>query len=136
MIRQWFTFGFGQQYENGYHVVEAEDANAARDEMFRRFGAQWSYQYDSAELAGVEKYHLHEVKWDGVTFEELEVSLMERINSMSTYREMLTAWRFASTGNLYFQGRVGKYFAEVMAKKKEEIGETEAVHISKEVGWR
>lgn len=135
MIKQWFTFGFGQQYENGYHIVEAEDTNAARDEMCRRFGAQWSFQYDSAELAGVEEYSLHEVKWDGVTFEELEICLMRRINSMCSYREMLIAWRFSKTGNLYFQGKVGKYFGEVMAKKKSELEPGEAVRISKEIGF-
>lgn len=63
MKKFYFTFGFGHEHENGYHVIEAEDSDAARKEMFRRFGTKWSFQYDSAEAAGVDKYLLQEIKW-------------------------------------------------------------------------
>jgi hypothetical protein len=62
MPKYYFTFGFGQKHENGYHVIEAKDASDARGEMFRKFGTQWSMQYSSAEAAGVEKYKLREIK--------------------------------------------------------------------------
>jgi len=58
----YFTFGFGQPYENCYHVIEAKNSEKARVEMFRRFGQKWSMQYNTAEEAGVEKYHLKEIK--------------------------------------------------------------------------
>ena len=62
-LHKWyFTFGFGQPHENGYHVIEAETQGEARKIMFEHFGKKWSFMYDSAEAAGVKKFHLHEVK--------------------------------------------------------------------------
>ena len=62
MKKFWFTFGFGQRYENCYTVIEAEDKMAALDEMNRRWGKEWSMQYDSAEGAGVKLFNLKEIK--------------------------------------------------------------------------
>ncbi len=61
MSKYYFTFGFGQEHENGYHIIEAEDSDTARDIMRHRFGMKWAFQYDSAEKAGVDEYNLHEV---------------------------------------------------------------------------
>lgn len=58
----FFTFGSGQVHQNGYHKIEADTKEAAREEMVRKFGTQWSMQYESAEAAGVERWGLHEVK--------------------------------------------------------------------------
>lgn len=66
---EWiFTFGFGhvhpytgEKLGNSFVRIKAETANAARDEMFRLFGSKWAFQYDSEELAGVQKWNLHEV---------------------------------------------------------------------------
>lgn len=57
-----FTFGFGQKYQGCFYVVEAKDADEARDTMINRFGTQWSMQYDSRDAAGVEKFNLKEIK--------------------------------------------------------------------------
>jgi hypothetical protein len=56
----YFTFMTGEGPHPGgcYTTIEAEDFNAARVEMFRRYGRQWAFQYDSAEEAGVEKHEL------------------------------------------------------------------------------
>lgn len=62
MPKFWFTFGFGQPHENCYHVIEAENAEKAREDMFRKFGKQWAFQYDSAEAAGVDEFNLREIK--------------------------------------------------------------------------
>jgi len=62
MSKYYFTFGFGQPHANCYHVIEAESWNEAREIMFRKFGINWSMQYDSAEAAGVQKYRLMEIK--------------------------------------------------------------------------
>ncbi len=62
MAKYWFTFGCGQAHENCYHVIEAENRDTARNKMFERFGMQWGMQYNSAEAAGVEKFHLREIK--------------------------------------------------------------------------
>ncbi len=62
MSKFYFTFGCGQPHENCYHVIEAEDSDAARKKMFERFGSKWSMQYDSAEATGVDKYNLQEIK--------------------------------------------------------------------------
>ena len=45
MKKFYFTFGFGQQYENCYVVIESETWNGAREEMVRRYGTKWSFQY-------------------------------------------------------------------------------------------
>lgn len=47
MERYYFTFGVGidKPHRNCYHVIEAENAGEARDEMFRDFGQDWAFQY-------------------------------------------------------------------------------------------
>ena len=54
----------------------------------------------------------------------------------SSYEQLLSRWRFAPSGDLWFQGETGDYWGSVMNKKKEEIGQVEAVKVSKDVGWR
>jgi len=61
-MKFYFTFGFGQLHENKYHVIEAENAGKAREEMFEKFGRKWSMMYNSAEEAGVERFGLKELK--------------------------------------------------------------------------
>lgn len=53
----------------------------------------------------------------------------------ASYEELLTKWRFAPSDSPWFQGEVGVYFGKVMSKKKEEVGEAEAVRASKNIGW-
>jgi len=38
-------------------------------------------------------------------------------------------------GDPWFQGETGDYWGIIMDKKKEELGQTEAVYVSKSVGW-
>ena len=66
-MKFYFTFGFGQLHENGFHVIESNDANSARETMVDRFGTKWAFQYTEAEWTedGVtqqEKDGLREVK--------------------------------------------------------------------------
>lgn len=60
-----FTFGCGQLHENGYHAIKAESRSVARKIMIGRFGIKWSMQYDSREQAGVDRWQLKEIKWEG-----------------------------------------------------------------------
>lgn len=60
--KYYFTFGFCQKHENCYTVIEGEDELDARLKMCDKFGTQWSFQYDSAEAAGVKKFNLKEIK--------------------------------------------------------------------------
>jgi len=53
----------------------------------------------------------------------------------ASYEELLTRWRFAPSGSPWFQGEVGKYYEEVMSKRKAEVGEAAAVQASKNIGW-
>lgn len=57
----YFTFGWGQRYQNCYTVIKGTQ-ESARQEMTRRYGNQWSMQYLTAEEAGVEEYGLKEIK--------------------------------------------------------------------------
>ena len=54
----------------------------------------------------------------------------------ATYEQLLSRWRFAPIGDLMFQGEVGDYYAEVMARKGEEVGNEEAVRASENIGWK
>ena len=53
----------------------------------------------------------------------------------ASYESLLTRWRFASSGNLFFQGEVGDYYAKVMRCKREEVGDAEHTRVSKSIGW-
>lgn len=60
-----FTFGCGQQHENGFYAIEADNPAEARARMFEVFGSKWSMQYDAPnarEKAGVKQWKMHEVK--------------------------------------------------------------------------
>jgi hypothetical protein len=69
-MSEWiFTFGFlhvhpetGERLWNKYIRIVASDSEAARAEMFRRFGDEWAFQYDSEDAAGVTKYRLKEIQ--------------------------------------------------------------------------
>ena len=56
------------------------------------------------------------------------------IDSLS-YEQLLSHWRFAPSGDLWFQGETGDYWGSVMNKKKEELKGYQAVAISKSIGW-
>ena len=51
------------------------------------------------------------------------------------YEELLTKWRFAPTGDPFFDGNVGKHFVLVIQAKKAKIGDAEHTRISKKIGW-
>ena len=57
------------------------------------------------------------------------------IDSLS-YEQLLSYWRFAPLGDLWFQGETGDYWGSVMNKKKEELKGYQAVAISKNIGWK
>lgn len=52
------------------------------------------------------------------------------------YESLLRMWRFAIPGEPIFQGDMGDYYREVLARKREEIGPEEATKASKRVGWK
>lgn len=54
----------------------------------------------------------------------------------ATYNELLFRWRTAPAGDPFFQGEIGDYYAEVMKKKREQIGDAEHVRASKSIGWK
>ena len=58
MKTYFFTFG-SNRCENGYVVIDAQSYGSARDEMFRRYGMRWSFQYNEDQWKGQsEKYGL------------------------------------------------------------------------------
>lgn len=57
-----------------------------------------------------------------------------KIDAMS-YKEMLRLWRNFSFGHPMFQGEAGNYFSKRMRKRRIEIGNAEAVRVSKAIGW-
>jgi len=51
MKRWYFTFGCGidDPHRNCYTVIEAGSYESAREEMVRRFGIKWAFQYSEEE---------------------------------------------------------------------------------------
>ena len=64
---------------------------------------------------------------------ELTEENKKHIDSLS-YEQLLTRWRFAPLGDLWFQGETGEYWGTVMEKKKKELKGYQAVAISKNIG--
>ena len=66
MKKYYFTFGFDHWYKeiglaNMYFVIEAEDSDVARIEMFKIFDNKWAMQYSEKEgLRIIEKWNLQE----------------------------------------------------------------------------
>lgn len=55
------------------------------------------------------------------------------IDSMS-YEGLLSKWRFAPVGDVWFQGETGKYWGERMAEMRDK-DPGGAVAASKSIGW-
>ena len=53
----------------------------------------------------------------------------------ATYTQLLGRWRMAPIGDAMFQGGTGDYYAEVMKRKREEVGPGAHVAASKAIGW-
>ena len=60
--REWiFTFGVDSHYGRRFvRIVGTHEQ--AREEMVRRHGRQWAFQYRTEEEAGVERWRLEELK--------------------------------------------------------------------------
>jgi len=65
---------------------------------------------------------------------DLTENLKNTIDGMD-YTSMLKKWRNSPVGSPMFQGESGDYFAEVMKKKREEVGNAEHIKASKNIGW-
>ena len=61
-------------------------------------------------------------------------SMKKEIEAMS-YVDMLRRWRFADNGDPIFRGEIGKFYAQEMEKRKQEVGPVGAVLASKKIGW-
>lgn len=54
----------------------------------------------------------------------------------ATYEELLRKHRFAPLNDELFIGNLGKYFGEIMCKKKQKLTPGEQVQASKNIGWK
>ena len=66
MTTFYFTFGYAHAHARGYVAIDAPDWDAAREEMFSRYGREWAFQYDENDwhkhgISMAEKHGLHEV---------------------------------------------------------------------------
>jgi len=53
----------------------------------------------------------------------------------ASYEDLLTRWRFAASGDPFFVGEVGEYYAKIRAERFIEVGAAEHTRISKLIGW-
>ncbi len=60
---------------------------------------------------------------------------LKEIIDLFSYENMIKLHRFAPSGNRYFLGDTGIYFAKVMSEKKSKLSTEECIKISKKVGW-
>jgi hypothetical protein len=54
----------------------------------------------------------------------------------NSYEGLLQRWRYAPCGDPMFQGDTGQYYKEVMFRKRDEVGNDEAVRASKSIDER
>lgn len=52
----------------------------------------------------------------------------------ASYEQLLSRWRFAPVGSPWFQGEVGDYYKQVMARKRDADPDGH-VRASKSIGW-
>ena len=64
----------------------------------------------------------------------MNIDEKRKIDEMD-YESMLSLWRNAPVGHPYFQGDIGLYYKEAMAKKRSNVGNAEHVRASKSIGW-
>lgn len=65
----------------------------------------------------------------------MTIEKMKKWIDNASYEELLSRWRFGPAGDPMFQGELGDYYAEVMKKKGEEVGDDERIRASKNIGW-
>ena len=53
----------------------------------------------------------------------------------ATYEQLLRRWRDAPLGEQIFVGEMGSYYARALFDKKAALPTSEAVQVSKRVGW-
>jgi len=53
----------------------------------------------------------------------------------ASYEDLLRKWRFAPSGDLFFQGDTGEYYSKVMKEKQSKLEPGEASSASKNIGW-
>lgn len=53
----------------------------------------------------------------------------------ATYEQLLKKWRFAPSGDPFFEGATGEYYTQKMRDKRKEIGNDAQVAASKRIGW-
>jgi len=53
----------------------------------------------------------------------------------ASYIDLLRKWRFARSGDPFFQGEIGDYYCQVMARKRKEVGDEAHSRASKAIGW-
>jgi len=61
LVKQIFTFGFGQKNEGCYTIIKGKTKDECRQKMFEKYGQEWSFQYDSEEKAGVSRFNLKKI---------------------------------------------------------------------------
>ena len=64
----------------------------------------------------------------------MDESIKNWINNAS-YEDMLRKWRFAASGDPFFQGENGEYYSKIMAEKRKAVGNAAHVAASKSIGW-
>lgn len=61
--RDWyFTFCYDSPHAKCYLVISNATWAEARDKVMARFGTKWAFQYETADLAGVDEYGLTRIE--------------------------------------------------------------------------
>lgn len=64
-----------------------------------------------------------------------DIESMKKWIDDASYEDLLRRWRNAPVGDPFLQGEVGNYYAQVMKRRREEVGNDECVRASKSIGW-
>lgn len=61
---------------------------------------------------------------------------MKRWINEASYGELLKKWRFAPSGDPFFEGEIGIYYREELVRRESILSHEERVKVSKKIGWR
>lgn len=55
--------------------------------------------------------------------------------NQASYYDLLKKWRFAESGDPFFQGKVGEHYEQTLREKREALPHSQQVETSKLIGW-
>ena len=63
MKKFYIAFTYGEPYNGYYYEIKAKDYEAVKAKAVKLFGDRYTYIYDTADKAHIEKHSLKRLRW-------------------------------------------------------------------------